>query len=159
MPPKKTIEKKHTKPQITVLYNLDLTKKQLINEAKTEVRDILNDLKKNMSNEKQEKFTEILDKLDKKSEYFRLLFIYSLYCSFYHKFKNKIDVQKLNFPLEECYKKYNFVILDLNESHHQILRDLTIFFNTDATHIEPITTKILSDLDTLDIQFTPMQFI
>ena len=157
MPVKKTIDKnKKQKKQLTVLYNPKLTKQQLFNEAKFEVKEIFKDLKENMHDKNLNKLTEILDKLDKKSEYFRLLFIYSLYCSFYYKFKDKIDVQKLNFLLEECYKKYNFVILDLNEIHHQILRDLTIFFNTDATNIEPITNEILMDLDNLKIEFTPM---
>ena len=45
-----------------------------------------------------------------------------------------------------------FVILDIDESHKVILRDISTYFNTDATNLEEITGKILYDLNQIDIQ-------
>ena len=142
---KKTIQKK----KLTIFYKS--SKQKLIEESKQEVLKIFEELKQNTK--ERQIFDNLLLKLDQKDKDFRLLFIFSLYCSYYHAIKNKINTKNLNFPIEECYKKNNFIILKLDQSHHEILEHLTTYFNTDANNIEPITGKILMDLNALNIDF------
>ena len=151
-----------SKRKIQVIYNPKLDKQELYLEAKEEIKKIYNELKKNdfpedydKSNIDDENARSILNinmKIDNKDSYFRVLFLLSLYCSYFHKIKHKIDVKKLTNLQNECFKKHNFVILDTNDSHKLILRDISIYFNTDASNLEAITGKILHDLNQIDIQ-------
>ena len=146
-----------SKRKIEVIYDSKLDKKELFESAKEEIIEIFNKLKSNKSkSDKNEQLLNELLKLDnEKDNYFRMLFILSLYCSYFHKNKllknNKSD---LSFPIDECYKKHNFVILDIDDNHHEILNDLAIYFNTDATNLEPITGKILYDLHNLKVKYS-----
>ena len=151
-----------SKRKIEVIYDSKLNKKELFENAKEEIIEIFNKLKSNKSksnkskSDKNEQLLNELLKLDnEKDNYFRMLFILSLYCSYFHKNKllknNKND---LSFPIDECYKKHNFVILDIDDNHHEILNDLAIYFNTDATNLEPITGKILYDLHNLKVKYS-----
>jgi hypothetical protein len=148
-----------SKRKIQVIYDSKLNKKELFESAKEEIIEIFNKLKSNKSkSDKNEQLLNELLKLDnEKDNYFRMLFILSLYCSYFHKNKllknNKSD---LSFPIDECYKKHNFVILDIDDNHHEILNDLAIYFNTDATNLEPITGKILYDLHNLKVKYSKM---
>ncbi len=129
-----------------------LNKKTLFNNAKKEIKRIYNKLK-----------TKSLDVLNlylfldtKKNKYFRILLLLSLYCTYYHDIKNKINIKKLPKTLipnliNECYKKNNFVILKLSKSHVKIMEDLAIYFNTDANNIEPLSGIILNDLNKINI--------
>lgn len=141
------------KRKIEVIYNNELDKKELYHEAKEEIHKIYESIKNSNVDEKQEKILNIYLHLDKnKNYYFRLLFFLSLYCSYFHKIKHKIDIKKLTPLQNECYKKHNFFILDINDSHKYILQDLVTYFNTDAMNLEPITGKILYDLNNIDVQ-------
>lgn len=160
-----------SKRKIEVIYDSKLNKKELFENAKEEIIEIFNKLKSNKSKSNKSKsnkpknnnnemlLNELLDELlkldNEKDNYFRMLFILSLYCSYFHKNKllknNKSD---LSFPIDECYKKHNFVILDIDDNHHEILNDLAIYFNTDATNLEPITGKILHDLHNLKVKYS-----
>ena len=153
-----------SKRKIEVIYDSKLNKKELFENAKEEIIEIFNKLKSNKSKSNKSKnnnINELLDELlkldNEKDDYFRMLFILSLYCSYFHKNKllknNKSD---LSFPIDECYKKHNFVILDIDYNHHEILNDLAIYFNTDATNLNPITGKILHDLHNLKVKYSKM---
>jgi len=143
---------------VKILYSKQMSKDELFKNAKDEVKDLYLQIKQNESTfedtsnatikQKQDKLLNILLKLDNgKDKYFRILFLLSLYCTYFHQIKHKIDIKKLNSELiSECYKKYNFVILDMSGSHKKIIEDISIYFNTDATNLEPITGKILYDL-------------
>lgn len=143
-----------SKRKIQVIYNPELNKQELYFEAKQEIKKIYEELKESYFT-KNDEMLKIFIKLDKKDHYFRLLFLLSMYCTYFHKIKHKVDIKKLNGLTdlnEECFKKHNFVILDINDSHKILLQDLATFFNTDATNLEPITGKILYDLNQIDIQ-------
>lgn len=142
-----------SKRKIEVIYNPQLNKQELYNQAKEEIRDIYKSLKQSHLNEKEEEILKIYNKLDnKKDNYFRLLFFLSLFCTYFHKIKHKIDVKKLTSVQNECYKKNNFVILDIDNSHKQIIEGLVTYFNTDAINLEPITGKILYDLYNIEVE-------
>lgn len=142
------------KKKIEVIYSPDLDKKELYSQAKEEINEIYKSLKKSHQDKNLEKIFKIYNKLDNnKDNYFRLLFFLSLYCSYFHKIKHKIDVKKLSTLQNECYKKHNFFILDIDDTHKEILNALVTYFNTDATNLEPITGKILYDIYNIDIQY------
>jgi hypothetical protein len=145
------------KRNITVIYNSDLDKKELFESAKEEIINIYNSFKEQFKLDDNER--NILNlalklKLDNnKDSYFRILFLLSLYCTYFHKIKHKINVKNLTNLQHECFKKHNFVILDQDDSNKIILQDLSVYFNTDANNIEPITGKILYDLNNINVQF------
>lgn len=141
------------KRKIQVIYNPELDKQELYFEAKQEIKKIYEELKQfDFTKNENDEILKIFIELDKKDSYFRLLFLLSVYCTYFHKIKHKIDIKKLSNLNEECFKKHNFVILDINDSHKILLENLAIFFNTDATNLEPITGKILYDLNQIDVQ-------
>lgn len=150
------------KRKIEVIYNPNLDKQELFLEAKEEIKKIYNELKKhdfpkdyyksNIDDKNSRSILNINMKIDNKDSYFRVLFLLSLYCTYFHKIKHKIDITKLTNLQNECFKKHNFVILDTNDSHKLILRDISIYFNTDASNLEEITGKILHDLNQIDIK-------
>lgn len=147
---------------IQVIYNPKIDKQELYLEAKEEIKKIYNELKKHnfsenynesyIDNENTRSILNIKMKIDNKESYFRILFLLSIYCNYFHRIKNNIDIKKLSNLQNECFKKHNFVILDIDESHKVILRDISTYFNTDATNLEEITGKILYDLNQIDIQ-------
>ena len=143
-----------SKRKIEVIYNPELDKKELYNQAKEEIKEIYKSLKKSHFDKKEGEILNIYSKLDNdKDNYFRLLFFLSIYCTYFHKIKHKIDVKKLSDIQHECYKKHNFFILDIDDSHKEILEGIVTYFNTDSNNIEPITGKILHDLYSIDIQY------
>lgn len=146
-----------SKRKIEVIYDKNLSKEQLYQNAKQEIKDIYNSLKNQKQTKKEKEFNELLSNIDKnKDSYFRVLFLLSLYCNYFHKIKHKLDITKLNSSLtSECYKKNNFVILDTQNNHLELLNDISTFFNTDAINIEEITGKMLYDLYNIDIQLKP----
>ena len=142
------------KRKIQVIYNPELDKNELYNEAKEEIKEIYKSLKKSHLDKKEEEILNIYYKLDNnKNNYFRLLFFLSLYCTYFHKIKHKINIKKLSDIQNECYKKHNFFILDIDDSHNEILERISTFFNTDSNNLEPITGKILYDLHNIDVQY------
>ena len=143
--------------KIKIVYDSNINKKELYFNAKKKIKNIHNSLKKNHHKNPDKILKKYLD-LDKSTDnYFRILFFLSLYCSYIHKIKHKINTSKLSKLTKECYKKYNFVILDLDNSHTEILQDISTFFNTDSQNIEPITGKILYDLYNINVQFQQKQ--
>ena len=143
---------KQKKPRLDIKYNPYNTKQNIIKSAKNEIKEIYNELRlKKVLN------INLLDtflKLDnEKDGEFRLLFLYSLFCSYYHAHKGEIDHKKIFFPLNQCYKKDGFIILDSDNLHLKILEDISTFFNTDAYNLMPITGKILADLNNIEIKF------
>jgi hypothetical protein len=141
------------KRKINVIYNSDLDKKELYFMAKNEINEIYNNLKKSSLEKKEKEILNIYFKLDKnKDNYFRILFFLSLFCSYFHKIKHKINVKKLTNLQYECYKKHNFFILDIDNSHEHIMKQIITYFNTDSNNLEPITGKILFDLYNIDVQ-------
>lgn len=142
------------KRKIKVMYNPELDKKELYSQAREEIKEIYKSLKKSHLDEKEEEILNIYSKLDNdKDNYFRLLFFLSIYCTYFHKIKHKIDVKKLSDIQHECYKKHNFFILDIDHTHKEILKGIVTYFNTDSNNIESITGKILYDLNNIDVQY------
>lgn len=144
---------KYQKPKLTVKYNpYNYNKDDVVELAKNEIKKIYNELR-----QKKVLNKDLLDtflKLDReKNGEFRLLFLYSLFCSYYHAHKGTIDIKKLVFPINICYKKNGFIILDNDSIHYEILRDISTYFNTDANNLMPITGKILHDLNNIQIKF------
>lgn len=143
-----------SKRKIQVIYNPKLNKKELFFEAKEEIKEIYDSLKKNHLDKKENNILDIYLKLDTtKDSYFRILFFLSLYCTYFHKIKNKIDIKKLSSLQYECFKKHNFIILDIDDTHKEILQNISTYFNTDANNLEEITGKILLDLYNIDVQY------
>lgn len=141
------------KRKIKVIYNPELDKKELYNQAREEIEEIYKSLKKSHLDEKQEEILNIYSKLDNnKDNYFRLLFFLSIYCTYFHKIKHKIDVKKLSDLQHECYKKHNFFILNIDDTHKKILEEIITYFNTDAINLNPITGKILHDLYNIKVE-------
>ena len=135
------------KRKIDVIYDSQLDKQELYTQAKEEIKKIYQSLKKSHLDKKEEEILKIYKKLDNdKDNYFRLLFFLSIFCSYFHKIKHKIDIKKLSDVQHECYKKHNFFILDIDDTHKEILEGILTYFNTDSNNIEPITGKILYDL-------------
>lgn len=148
-----------TKRKINVIYNSYTDKKELYSMAKNQILEIYNSLKKNYLDNKDEKILNIFLNLDlKKDNYFRILFLISLYCSYFHKIKKNIDIKTLSDLQNECYKKYNFYIVDIDNSYIDILKNLSIYFNTDANNLEPITGKILADLNNIEVQLKKKKY-
>jgi hypothetical protein len=142
------------KRKIEVIYNPELDKKELYFQAREEIKEIYKSLEKSNFDEKEEEILNIYSKLDNdKDNYFRLLFFLSMYCTYFHKIKHKIDVKKLSDIQHECYKKHNFFILDIDDTHKKILEGIVTYFNTDSNNLEPITGKILHDLYSIDIEY------
>ena len=142
------------KRKIEVIYNPELDKQELYNQAKQEIKEIYDSLKQSHLDKKEEEILKIYSKLDnRKDNYFRLLFFLSMYCTYFHKIKHKINVKKLTSLQNECYKKHNFIILDIDDTHKEIFDSIVTYFNTDATNLEPITGKILYDLYSIDVQY------
>ena len=147
-----------TNKNVKILYSKQMSKDKLFKNAKNEVKYLYLQIKHDENTngdtssatieQKQDKLLNILLKLDNgKDKYFRILFLLSLYCTYFHQLKHKINIKKLNLELvSECYKKHNFVILDTSGIHKKIIEDISTYFNTDATNLEPITGKILYDL-------------
>lgn len=143
-----------SKRKIEVIYNPELSKQELYTQAKEEIREIYKFLKKSHFNKKNQEILKIYKKLDNdKDSYFRLLFFLSIFCSYFHKIKHKIDIKKLSDVQHECYKKHNFFILDIDDTHKEILEGILTYFNTDSNNLEPITGKILYDLYNIDISY------
>lgn len=144
---------KQVKPRLDIKYNpYNNTKQNIVKSAKNEIKEIYNELRtKKVLNK------NLLDtflKLDtEKDGEFRLLFLYSLFCSYYHAHKKEIDPKKIFFPLNQCYKKDGFIILDSDNLHFDILEDISTYFNTDANNLMSITGKILADLNNIEIKF------
>ena len=142
------------KRKIEVIYNPELDKKELYYQAREEIKEIYKSLEKSHFDEKEEEILNIYSKLDNdKDNYFRLLFFLSMYCTYFHKIKHKIDVKKSSDIQHECYKKHNFFILDIDDTHKKILEGIVTYFNTDSNNLEPITGKILHDLYSIDIEY------
>ena len=147
-----------SKRTIKVMYNPELDKKELYFQAKEEIIEIFKSLKKSHLDKKEEEILNIYSKLDNdKDNYFRFLFFLSLFCSYFHKIKHKIDIKKLSNVQNECYKKYNFFILDIDNTHGEILEGIVTYFNTDATNLEPITGKILNDLYNIKVELSKIK--
>lgn len=146
------------KRQIQVIYNPELNKKELYFQAKEEIKEIYKSLKNSHLNKKEKEILNIYTKLDNhKDNYFRLLFFLSLFCTYFHKIKHKINLQKLSDIQHECYKKHNFFILDIDDTHKEILEGIVTYFNTDATNLEPITGKILYDLYNIKVELSKIK--
>ena len=65
------------KRKIEVIYNPELDKKELYNDAREEIKEIYKSLKKSHLEEKEEVILNIYSKLDNnKDNYFRLLFLF-----------------------------------------------------------------------------------
>lgn len=138
------------KRNINVIYSNNYDKKEIYEQSKEEIKRIYNNIKR--SGNESLLLNELL-KLDKdKNANFRILFFLSLYCSYFHKIKHFVNTDNLIFPIKECYKKHNFIILDIDDSNKKILEDIAIYFNTDANNLEPITGKILYDLNNINVQ-------
>jgi hypothetical protein len=124
-------------------------------KGKNEVKKLYNDLIYNTNYRFQTRLDYLMKRLDmnrnRKDIYLRILFLLSLFCSYYFYIKNNIDPSNL-ISIKECYKSENFVILDMDNSKEKIVRDLIIYFNTDATNITAISGKLLHDLDHIKLQ-------
>ena len=141
--------------KIEIIYNPELDKNELYSQAKQEIKEIYKSLKKSHLDKKEKEILNIYSKLDKnRDNYFRLLFFLSLFCSYFHKIKHKIDVKNLTDLQHECYKKHNFFILDIDDTHKEILQGIVTYFNTDSNNLEPITGKILYDLYSIEVELT-----
>lgn len=143
--------------KLVVLYNSNYNKSEIYNKVKYEVKKLYKLLYNANNDKNNKKILEIYEILDKKKDnYFRILFFLSLYCSYFHKIKHKINIHKLTKLNNECYKKNNFVLLDIDNMHKEILQDISTVFNTDAVNILPITGKILYDLYNIDVELKKM---
>ena len=152
------------KKTLNIIYNpIYYNKNTLKIEVKNEIKNIFKNLKE-AHNKDSDKFLDLLLELDNNNNYnnnFRLLFFYSLFCTYYHAHKYKF--KNITFPIKHCYTKDGFVILekdklvilDQNGSYKQLLEDISIYFNTDANNIEPITGKILQDLQNINVDVKP----
>lgn len=138
-----------------------VTNQQLYHEVKNEIKEIYQELSDANKNNNQDLFLKILlEKLDRsstsKENYIRILFLLSIYCSYFHKLRNKVQIRNFDNTLnDECFKKNNFVILDMNYNHKILLEDLIAYFNTDANNLENITgrmMKIMNDLDKIEVE-------
>ena len=94
--------------------------------------------------------TEVDSQVDNK---LKTLFLISLFCNvFYHIYgtrKGQLG-KKLNFtPIIRC-KNYTIFTYD-NDKTNALLKNLTTFFNTDATNLLPITGLILQDLNNMKV--------
>ena len=157
------------KRKIEVIYDKNIDKQELFEMAKGEVKQIyknllelVSDLNESSGENKisiDNKIFNILHELDsRKTDYFRKLFLLSVFCSYFHQIKNKINIQKLKYPLviNECFKKHNFVVLDVDSKNtEQLLLNLIHYFNTDANNLMEITGKIFYDLQQIDLQLKP----
>lgn len=138
-----------------------VTNQQLYHEVKNEIIEIYKELSDANNNKNQDLFLKILlEKLDRsstnKENYIRILFLLSIYCTYFHKLRNKIQIRNLDNTLnDQCFKKNNFVILDMDDNHKILLEDLITYFNTDANNLEDITgrmMKMMNDLDKIDVR-------
>lgn len=157
--PQKTIKKR-----LVVLYPNN--KRELIKNSRQEIKNIMDEFKKIQNerkniynteelNNKNDEFFDVLVKLDNKNKTFIKLFALSLYCSYYHKYKHKIiNKNELKFPINECFKPNNFIIIDVDNSSFEILHRMTHFFNTDSQNIDAFATvELLQDLNSLNVNF------
>lgn len=144
---------KQIKPKLDIRYNpLKNTKENVVQSVKNEIKQIYNELRRKKVLNKDLLDTFLQLDIEKDGE-FRLLFLYSLFCSYYHAHKGEIDPKKIIFPLNQCYKKNGFIILASDDIHNDILKDISMYFNTDANNLMPITGKILEDLNNIEIKF------
>ena len=135
------------------MVKIKIDKKKLIIRQKKEIQQIYKSLKQSHIHKKEEEIYKIYNKLDNdKDKHFRLLLFLSMYCTHFHKIKHKINIKNLSSLKHECYKKNNFIILDIDDTHKEIINSIVTYFNTDSTNIEPITGKILYDLYNIDVQ-------
>ena len=151
-----------SKRKIHVIYNSELDKQELYSEAKQEIKNIYNEIKQSdfykieESDENKLKLLKIFKKFDNEDNYFRILFLLSVYCTYLHKvkhkMKHKLDIRKLSNLNKECFKKHNFVILDTDNSYKLIFRDLITFFNTDSNNIEEITGDMLQHFNNIEVE-------
>ena len=121
------------KRKIDVIYNKKLDNQELFIMSKNEVLNLYKQLKENYDDDNIRKIDYILTNIDTNHNYyFKVLFLLSLYCSYFHKIKKNLNIQIINSLnlKDECYKKNNFVILDLDQNHVNILKALTMFLNT-----------------------------
>lgn len=93
---------------------------------------------------------EIDHKVDNK---LKSLFLISLFCNvFYYIYGTRSGQlgKKLEFtPKIKC---QNYTVFTYNnDKTDALLKDLTIFFNTDATNLLPITSLILQDLNNMEV--------
>ena len=142
---------------LVLLYNSNYNKSEIYNKEKYEIKKLYKLLYNANNDKNNKKILEIYEILDKKKDnYFRILFFLSLYCSYFHKIKHKININKLIKLNNECYKKNNFVLLDIDNIQKEILQDISTVFNTDTVNILPITGKILYDLYNIDVELKKM---
>lgn len=147
-----------SKRKLDVIYNDKLTKKELHQKVKQEIIDMYNSLKEcnfsdNVTKEDLNKITTLFSQIDNKGKDFIKLFLLSLFCSYFFSIRNKINIYNDHDDLyNECFTKYNFVFLDINDTHKTILKDLVVYFNTDATNLHSITGQILNTLNNIDVQ-------
>ncbi len=80
-----------TKRKLHLVYDKQLSKQELYESAKDEVKDIYNSIKENKLSKQDDKLLKLLIKLDNKNSYFRTLFLLSLYCNYYYNKKNYIN--------------------------------------------------------------------
>ena len=143
------------KRNINVIYNKKLDNKELFEMSKYEVLNLYQQLKENYDDDNIHKINYILTNIDTNHNYyFKVLFLLSLYCSYFHEIKNNLNIQIINSLnlKDECYKKNNFVILDLDQNHVNILKTLTMFLNTDAVKLErKYSGKLLEDLNKIQV--------
>lgn len=104
-----------------------------------------------LSNYKMYKLaTEVDSKID---NILKTLFLISLFCNvFYHIYGTRKGQlrKKLEFtPIIRC-RSYTIFTYD-NDKTDILLKDLTTFFNTDATNLLPITGLILEDLNNMEV--------
>ena len=142
-----------SKRKLEIIY--DVNKKKLFENAKVEIEELYNELLKLKINEDNDKLFILLNKIDhNKDNYFKILFLLSLYCNYFYKVKQNINTRHLEVS-EECFKRNNFkFLINYNtELHRDILELFTTYFNTDAVNLIPLTGKILNDLNKIDIEF------
>ena len=142
-----------SKRKLEVIY--DVNKNKLFENAKAEIEELYNELLKLKSNEDTDKLFSLLNQIDhNKDNYFKILFLLSLYCNYFYKVKQNIYTRHLEVS-EECFKRDNFkFLINYNtELHRDILELFITYFNTDAVNLIPLTGKILNDLNKIDIEF------
>jgi len=94
--------------------------------------------------------TEVDNKIDNK---LKTLFLISLFCNvFYHIYGTRKGQLKKKLEFTPVIRCKNYTIFTYDDDKTDILlKDLTTFFNTDATNLLPITGLILQDLNNMKV--------
>jgi len=94
--------------------------------------------------------TEVDNKIDNK---LKTLFLISLFCNvFYHIYGTRKGQLKKKLEFTPVIRCKNYTIFTYDDDKTDILlKDLTTFFNTDATNLLPITGLILQDLNNMEV--------